>query len=299
MRRYGAAWLAGMLLAGCGLIGNDESVPAPVRPSGGTGPVTVTTPGDPFRFAVLGDFGTGDDKQREVAGRMCRWHARHPFEIVFTTGDNIYPDGDPDLFTERFHDVYRCLFDRGVTFRAVVGNHDVMTDEGRPELSDPSFGMPDFNYVVRVAGMRFVMVDSTRLDRSWLRRKVNRASGAKATVVVMHHPVLSAGTGHGSTPGFGDLQRMFRRAGVDLVLQGHDHVYTSTKKLRGVRYVVTGGGGASLRGCLPTAQTAVCAPRHHFLYGEALDQSLLIRAVPRKGPVFHRFRVPLGATDAT
>lgn len=293
MMKIVAGVVVAVSFAGCGLIGADERSSEIVRPREQQTPDVAVVEDEPLRFAVIGDFGTGEKRQQEVADRMCRWHSHRPFETVFTTGDNIYPDGDPDLFGERFHDVYRCLLDRGVRFRSVVGNHDVMTDGGRPELEDPAFGMPAFNYVVRVGGIRFVMVDSERLNRAWLRRKVYAGSDARATIVVMHHPVFSAGTGHGSTPGFEDLHRMFRRAGVDLVLQGHDHVYSATKKLRGVRYVVTGGGGASLGGCRPTEQTALCARRYHFLYGEVKDDVLVVKAIPRVGAKIHRFRVRL------
>jgi hypothetical protein len=297
LRRLLAAGLGALLLTACGLLDDPDATERFPRAER-IAPDVVMEPEEPFRFAVIGDFGTGTERQQEVADRMCRRHSSHPFEVVFTTGDNIYPDGDPALFEPRFHDVYRCLFDRGVSFHAALGNHDVLTNGGRHQLNDPAFGMPAFNYVVRVAGIRFVIADSERLDRDWLRRKVYGAGRARATVVVMHHPVFSAGTGHGSTPGFEDLHRMFRRAGVDLVLHGHDHVYTSTKKLRGVRYVVTGGGGADLGGCRPTDQTAICSARHHFLYGKVTGDGLVVEAIPRRGRPFHRFRVPLAPGGA-
>ncbi len=70
------------------------------------------------RFAVIGDLGTGRSKQAEVAAKMCRWRRKHPFDRVITTGDNIYPDGSPELFARKFYEPYACLLNNGVRFHA-------------------------------------------------------------------------------------------------------------------------------------------------------------------------------------
>ncbi|MDQ3958266.1 MAG: metallophosphoesterase, partial [Actinomycetota bacterium] len=148
-------------------------------------------PPAPFSFAVVGDFGTGDENQYDVAERMCSWRADNGFDFVFTTGDNIYPDGDPDLFEEEFYEPYDCLLSDGVGFHAVLGNHDVKTDNGKPEIEDEGFGMPRRNYVVRTGGVRFVMIDSNNVNMDFLRRATRPAEGDRWTIVSMHHPVYS------------------------------------------------------------------------------------------------------------
>jgi predicted phosphodiesterase len=260
---------------------------------GGLPSLTGSPPAEPapFTFAVIGDFGTGDANQQRVADRMCSWRADHGFDLVFTTGDNVYPDGHPDDFEEKFYDPYRCLTDDGVAFHAVLGNHDAHTDNGRPEIEDERFGMAGRNYVVRTNGVRFVMIDSNSVNMDFLRRATRARSGDRWTIVSMHHPVYSPGTGHGSEPGFRPkLPRLFRKRGVDLVLQGHDHIYAVTKPLRGIRYVVTGGGGAGLYGCTDQSFSAKCAQRHHFLYVTAGEDELVVTAVPDEGKTFHTFR---------
>ena len=104
-------------------------------------PSATSTPADGLSFAVIGDFGTGDDVQRSVAERMCKWRREHRFDIAVTTGDNIYPDGDPDLFKSEFFRPYRCLRRKGVSFHATLGNHDIITDNGDNEVDHPKFGM--------------------------------------------------------------------------------------------------------------------------------------------------------------
>jgi 3',5'-cyclic AMP phosphodiesterase CpdA len=256
----------------------------------GGGTVQVQTAA-PFRFAVIGDFGTGNSLHRAVAARMCRWHKnRRQFDLVVTTGDNVYPDGARRHFRAAFFRPYRYLRNRGVRFRASLGNHDVLTNDGRPELREPRFGMKARNYIVRRSGVRFVIVNSNNLNRPWLRSALTTELGDRWTVVVFHHPVFSPETGHGSTSGFRPvLPRMFARKDVDLVLNGHDHIYAASKPLRRIRYVVSGGGGAPLYGCSNKWFSAACRARHHWLPVETDATDIEVRAVPSRGRPFHKF----------
>lgn len=254
------------------------SDPIPTDRSGGGG----------FDFVAIGDFGDGSLDQLSVAARMCRWHERHRFDLVVTTGDNIYPDGSAEHFDEAFFAPYKCLFDAGVQWRASLGNHDYVIDQGEPELSEPAFGMKGPNYIVRGSGVRFVIANSNDLDREWLEEALVAGAGDRWTIVVFHHPVLSPGL-HGSTEGFEDLPALFEEHAVDLVLNGHDHMYAVTKPQDGLRYVVTGGGGARLYPCLPNEITDVCRIEHHFLFVETTDDAITVHAVPPEGPPFDSF----------
>jgi predicted phosphodiesterase len=221
---------------------------------------------------------------------MCSWRKDHPFDLVITTGDNIYPDGRPALFESKFFDPMSCLLDRGVRFHAVLGNHDIIRLQGRAEVHHPNFGMDGRNYVVRESGVRFVMADSNRpMDFTWLRQATRAQEGDRWTIVVFHHPVHSPAAQHGPSPWLQDLPELFARRGVDLVLNGHDHLYAVTEPLDRIRYVVTGGGGAGLYDCLPSAVTEVCIERHHFLYVVAGEDRISVRAVPTSGVAFDRF----------
>ena len=223
---------------------------------------------------------------------MCAWREGHPFDLVITTGDNIYPDGAREYFRRKFFVPYDCLFDDGVEFHASLGNHDFMTDRGRPQIEEPAFGMPKRNYVLRVQGVRFIVADSNTLDREWLAEALRPRPADRWTVVVFHHPVYSPGSHpeRGSTPGYRPgLPRLFRERGVDLVLNGHDHLYAATKPLRKIRYVVTGGGGASLYPCGDAWFSARCASRYHFLYVTAGPDEIVVRAIPEQGRPFHSF----------
>jgi len=250
-------------------------------------------PGSAFAFVAIGDFGTGGEDQYEVAERMCEWHDEFPFEIVITTGDNVYPVGQPESFDAALYEPYGCLIENDVRFHASLGNHDVMTDNGFHELNEPFLGMgEERNYIVRRGGVRFVIADSNSLDLDWLRGNLTAGKGDRWTVVAFHHPVLSPGSSHGSTPGFlARLAPLFSERGVDLVLNGHDHIYAATREVRGVRYVVTGGGGAPLYGCEELDVAEECIAEHHFLYVSVERERLTVTAVGVDGESLHSFEI--------
>lgn len=287
MRR--AAALFFIIAIACAPSGSDGAQPVQSSP-----PVTPTPTAPPpsggslLRFAVIGDFGNGSSEQHDVAFRMCAWRKDDPFNFVVTTGDNIYDAGEPEYFESRFFRPYRCLLNDEVRFRAVLGNHDVITNNGRPEIREPAFGIKSRNYVVRKNSVRFVMWESTHPNMEWLREHLGEQTGDRWTIVSFHHPVFTPGP-HGNTAGFApSLPRLFRRKGVDLVLNGHDHLYGQTRR-GGIPYVVTGGGGARLYGCDHPENTDVCIVRHHFLYVVAGRDRIVVRAVPASGRPFHNF----------
>ena len=253
-------------------------------------PTPSTTPSEPFHFVAIGDFGTGRVEQKQVADRMCAFRQKHPFDMVVTTGDNIYASGQPEAFASKFFEPYDCLLSDGVRFRSALGNHDIVSDNGRPELEEPAFGMEARNYVVRRAGVRFVIANSNALNMEWLRNALSPQTGDAWTVVSFHHPVFSGGNEHGPTPGFADsLPDLFARKGVDLVLTGHDHVYSVSREVRGIRYVVTGGGGARGYGCKDAPKVVRCIPKFHFLSVTVGPTEITVKAIPRFGAPLHRF----------
>jgi hypothetical protein len=221
---------------------------------------------------------------------MCAWRADHPFEDVFTTGDNIYPDGSKRYFQSAFFDPYGCLLNDGVSFHAALGNHDYVTRRGGDVMDEPAFGIPKRNYVYREGGVRFVIADSNALNRQWLSRALRPRATDRWTIVVFHHPVYSPSPERPSEPGFRpSLPDLFRKRGVDLVMNGHAHIYFASKPLRKIRYVITGGGGASLYSCAPAWFVDRCVVRNHFLYIVATPDHITVRAIAPTGGPFDKF----------
>ncbi|HVL80222.1 MAG TPA: metallophosphoesterase [Actinomycetota bacterium] len=244
---------------------------------------------DRLTFAVIGDFGTGDDPQLRIASALRA--RRSGLDALVTTGDNIYPDGHPRRFERAWHGPYGWVEEAGLEVVASLGNHDVQTDGGRPVMQ--LMGMPARWYERELGPVRFLVLDANRPhDPEQLRhlRAALAAPSAAWTVLVFHQPVHSCGR-HGSTPALrAAWEPVIREGGADLVLNGHDHNYQRFAPIDGVPYVVTGGGGAGLYpvgGCPEgTPAPEAAAVTHHYLWVTATPGSLELEAVDASGSVF-------------
>ena len=110
-RKYGA-WLLATLLLGLGWW----SVTAQE--------LTLPSAPNSVKFAAIGDAGTGDPAQYDIANQMARFHAKFPFDRVIMLGDNIYGGQGPQDLVKKFSQPYKALLDSGVKFYASLGNHD-------------------------------------------------------------------------------------------------------------------------------------------------------------------------------
>src|SRR5712672_781306 len=94
----------------------------------------LTLPAAPnsVKFAAIGDAGTGDAPQFDVANQMAKFHAKFPFDRVIMLGDNIYGGQGPADLMKKFLQPYKPLLDLGVKFYASLGNHDNPSNRNYP-----------------------------------------------------------------------------------------------------------------------------------------------------------------------
>jgi 3',5'-cyclic AMP phosphodiesterase CpdA len=259
-----------------------------------------------LRFAVLGDWGTGDGAGGEIASQMARAHYNSPLDFVIAAGDNIYPDGGGRRFVKSFERPFAALLQERVKFHAVLGNHDVR--DGRQDQCQYSlFNMGGRNYYTLKKGdglAEFFMLDSTDFDSgqiSWLESEL-RASAARWKIAVFHHPLYSSGKTHGSATGLRRvLEPLFSRYGVQAVFSGHDHIYERTKPQQGVQYFVTGAGGKVRRGDIDLRSPfrAVSFDEdNHFMQVEIDERQISFQAVTRTGAVIDRGAIGQHANPA-
>jgi 3',5'-cyclic AMP phosphodiesterase CpdA len=208
----------------------------------------------PFTFIVVGDSRYGMEPHRRIVERM----SQEVPDFVLGTGDMV-DDGSRLDQWQQFFDVENKFLRDNVYFPA-VGNHDRQgrgrtTDTYRAFFSVPENGNEtERYYAFTYANTRFLILDSNIYSfaltdqTSWLERELIAArqdTAIKHIFVVMHHPPFSISL-HG---GAKDLRErwtpLFERYQVSAVFSGHDHVYTRAEN-GGVRYFVTGGGGAPL-----------------------------------------------------
>src|SRR5215472_4023673 len=136
---------------------------------------------DEVRFAVIGDSGTGQKPQYEIGRQMDVLRKKEGFGFVLMLGDNIYPNGNPRLFKQRFEEPYKALLEDGVKFYASLGNHDVVKG-GPGEREYEHFNMQGRNYYSFVEGgglVQFFALDSTNLNAEqlgWLEGELRKSS---------------------------------------------------------------------------------------------------------------------------
>lgn len=210
--------------------------------------VTETRPPvgkDSVKFLVLGDTGTGDRAQYDVAAQVWKSHQVFPYEFAIMLGDNIYGSERPRDFSQKFEKPYKPLLDANIPFHASLGNHD----DPNQRYYKP-FGMDGQRfYSYQKHDVRFFALDSNYMDKdqqAWLDKELS-ASDARWKVAYFHHPLYSSGEAHGSEVDLRVIvEPMFIKYGVDVVFAGHEHFYERIKPQRGIAYF-TSGGAAKLR----------------------------------------------------
>ena len=85
---------------------------------------TLPNSKDSVKFLVIGDSGTGDRAQYEVAARIVEAHKRFNFDFAIMLGDNLYGSESASAYESKFARPYKLLLDAGVKFYAALGNHD-------------------------------------------------------------------------------------------------------------------------------------------------------------------------------
>jgi hypothetical protein len=243
-------------------------------------------------FVALGDSGWpsrgGGIAAAEQTG-VAELMAKLDPDIAIHTGDVIYLLGQESGIAPLFFAPYAATLAR-VPFLCCLGNHDVKTKNGEPELTTfPHAANANGNryYSFDAANVHFACLDSNdpmdadepeqfgdSAQGKWLKADL-AASKADWKVAYFHHPLYSA------FPKRAREQDQMRRAcekileegGVDLCVTGHDHFYyrsprvlSGKKDESGIVHVLTGGGGASLYPAEPGELTVAHAKRFHLVH---------------------------------
>ena len=94
-----------------------------------------------------------------------------------------------------------------------------------------------------------------------------------------------------------DLEAILARYGVALVFSGHDHDYERTVQIKGVTYVVTGGGGKDLYEASQSEWTAFSRSAHHAVRVRVEGDRLRLEAVEPNDAVVDHLDLRLDQTD--
>ncbi|PIG93340.1 metallophosphoesterase [Gloeocapsopsis sp. IPPAS B-1203] len=247
---------------------------------------------DPIlRFVSLADTGTGAKGQYAVAQAMTKHHKQNAFDLAILAGDNIYNEGEIEKIGAVFERPYEPLLKQGVKFRACLGNHDIRTANGDPQVKYPGFNMQGRYYTFQRDAVQFFALDTNnnadwKLQLPWLETELSR-SDAPWKVVFGHHQIYSSGHYGKNQELIKDLTPLFQKYNVKLYINGHDHNYERTRTINGTTYL-TCGAGAGVRPVGRSEWTGHSAEKLSFAAYEVYSDRIEIQAIDTKNQVFDR-----------
>ncbi|MGQ0535633.1 MAG: purple acid phosphatase family protein [Methanobacteriota archaeon] len=296
-----------------------------------TGPVG----GVPFRVTAWADQGVpdpanptgegeGDAAARNVQAALAMLPAFH-----LHAGDLSYANGVSPTWT-RYFAMLEPLASR-VPYLPAVGNHEREAGQQFYQY-DSRFALPSAPgarwYAFRYGDAVFVSLDTehacadpvqdavpgfvadrceggpNEAQRSFLRDTLEEARGDPGVewIVAFHHYPLWSDGPHGSSAALQAIWGpLYDEFGVDLVIQGHDHMYERSRPLRsgapaanGTVYVTVGTGGAGLyefQSASPPAWEAARATEHGFLLLSFDGPRLVGEFFTLDGAVADRFEI--------
>jgi len=215
---------------------------------------TAVKDGEEFSFAVYGDTRTNDQNHIHILNKILQ---TQPLFII-NTGDMTMGDDEND-----WHRYFSVICDKTnvgetIPMYSTMGNHDYKGNLYQSlylqYLSLPvnRFDHTEAYYSFNIGNAHFVALNSylsfdpASPQYQWFAEDLKKSAPYKWKIVFIHEPFYSSGK-HGSNMHQRRvLGPLFEKGGVALVFSGHDHFYERTKMIKGVTYIVTGGGGASL-----------------------------------------------------
>jgi hypothetical protein len=230
-------------------------------------------PEESFSFAVIGDAEPGRfwlfRKLFNVPGvfkRLVRQVEALPVDFTIQLGDMV-SRGTP----RNFHRFFRELTSLNPSrpYLTIIGNHDRRSPHGVTDSVVYRSHFGQTNYAFERGGTRFIVLDTStgRLRSAQLRWLEASLQTEKRKIVFTHMPPspLRSFTGYPGFRGLGGfshgaraLTDLLSREKVERVYLGHVHGF-GVQDYKGVRYVLTGGGGS------PLYPSLVKDRFHHFL----------------------------------
>jgi calcineurin-like phosphoesterase family protein len=256
--------IVSLVCLACGGGGGSTSTapsPSPTAPPGTTTPAPTPTPGGlPVLFVGAGDIGWCDDLSAAFqTGRMVNAFGA----IAFTLGDNAYFEGSAKQYSDCYDPTWGAFKSR--TFPA-PGNHEYQSPGATPYYqyfgaNAGTFGQGWYSYEAgdwHVISLNSnyrdgVAVSAGSAQAAWLTADLATHKN-RCTLAYWHHPLFTSGPNRPNTD-MRDIWRILYSNGVDVILNGHDHLYERFAPqdpdgrldvVRGIRQFTVGTGGAAL-----------------------------------------------------
>ncbi|MEZ6139518.1 MAG: LamG-like jellyroll fold domain-containing protein [Zavarzinella sp.] len=267
---------------------------------------TAVKPDSAFSFAIIGDTQRNPTITAKIAQVM---YDRRP-HFAMHVGDVVNDGPIKDQWVNDLFGPAKMLFSRVAVF-PTLGNHERNHAWYYRYFSLPN---PEYYYSYSYGNAEFFVVDTNKSVKAgteqfqWLDKALGN-SKAKWKFVYHHHPAWSSDSDdYGKTAlgarGQGDknarsLVELYEKHNVDIVFNGHIHLYERTWPLRGnkvdrskgVIYITSGGGGGRLEDFdpLPTWFKAQLRVDYHACYVNIHGNQLEFKAFDQNSNLFDSF----------
>jgi hypothetical protein len=246
--------------------------------------VTARAPAESFEFVVIGDTRPRFESQdfHVFEGLIGKINELHP-AFVINVGDLIFGYGMPKA--KQWNHYQAVIKGFTVPYHQLPGNHDAFSTDAR-RVYARRFGKfyDSFDY----GGCHFVLLDSCEESRwgfigpvelNWLKDDLRR-NQLRPVFVFLHFPLWEP---ERIKPEYHEFWRttlhpLFLESGVAAVFGGHFHCYGPTRTIDGIRYFITGGGGAEL---LPDYRKS--GGQHHFVRVMVTDGAFDVKVDTTRG----------------
>lgn len=211
----------------------------------------------PFQFVYLGD---PQNAIHSICSRVFRMaFQKAPAARFWLMAGDLVNNGENDDQWGELYDAFGWIT-RVTSIMPLPGNHEYnemktgwdttrhLTPLWRPQFSLPANGpqgLEETVYYVDCQNARFITLngnDQLENQAEWL-INVLKDNPNRWAIISMHQPIYSSAKNRDNV----HLQKLFLpifdEFGVDLVLQGHDHCYSRSYKLRAGKVVAEKSGG--------------------------------------------------------
>jgi len=207
-------------------------------------PLPEFKPMDEVKVLIVGDQGSGDKCQAQVAEALEKIAAEKGADLVLLLGDNFIQHGIKDTEDRQVQSKFESVYNLDLPFFAVLGNHDFKGNwRAQIELTDKSsrWYMPSSTYFFEAGPVAFYGINTTCSICSIF--SLFKKTKKPWRIAFGHHPMVSTGR-HGGM--LKSEQWVIRKAKIDSYLSGHHHLLEHILLEGGLDQITSGAGGTNL-----------------------------------------------------
>ncbi len=224
-----------------------------------------------YNIGIFGDCGALTVNQAKVRDQFNEYTKDIDLNAWILLGDNAYNDGTDIEFQAKFFNIYKDRLLKNYPVYPSPGNHDYHDVDFGAEyaqnthntayyknftmpINGEAGGVPSGNpayYSFDVGNIHFISLDSYGKEQEnyylydvespqvkWVQRDLEANKNKGWVVAFWHYPPYSKGTHDSDTDGIMSRLRenfiqLLEKAGVDLIICGHSHVYERSKLMAG------------------------------------------------------------------